>query len=317
MGCYDLNLPPKVPVLVDFCCLKVAEVPFSEIGYIESPDFQMKYAKDYYGLAPGKSIWLRYAFPIKCTDVIFGDDNETILEIQAEYDPVNKPKLKGVLHWVVEPSPGVDALKMEVRLFDKLFFSEVSIGVETLRRKLIVLRNSKEPRLPVQKNRDLRGSKEMDEINSNKKVMVAIDDSESSHGALEWALQNLHQKITSSGLLLFHAISIDYGGIYAGTYGGAPAELLTSIQENRKKLANALLGKAKDICANHGIVAETVSIIGEPKESICDAVEKMHIELLVVGSHGRKGLPRAFLGSVSNYCVHHAKCPVLVVRKAA
>ncbi|GMH27496.1 hypothetical protein Nepgr_029339 [Nepenthes gracilis] len=100
------------------------KVPFSKIVYIETSDFRMKDSKDYYGLAPGKSVWLRYAFPIKCTDVIFGDDNETILELRAEFDPVNKPKLKGVLHWVAEPSPGVDPLKVEVRLFDKLFLSE-------------------------------------------------------------------------------------------------------------------------------------------------------------------------------------------------
>ncbi|KAL0430153.1 UNVERIFIED_CONTAM: Glutamine--tRNA ligase, cytoplasmic [Sesamum radiatum] len=60
----------------------------------------------------------------KCTEVIFGDDKETILEIHAEYDPSKKTKPKGVLHWVAEASPGVNPLKVEVRLFDKLFLSE-------------------------------------------------------------------------------------------------------------------------------------------------------------------------------------------------
>ncbi|KAK6157691.1 hypothetical protein DH2020_011939 [Rehmannia glutinosa] len=65
-----------------------------------------------------------YAFPIKCTEVILGDDNETILEIHAEYDPSKKSKPKGVLHWVSESSLGVEPLKVEVRLFEKLFISE-------------------------------------------------------------------------------------------------------------------------------------------------------------------------------------------------
>ncbi|XP_012833334.1 PREDICTED: glutamine--tRNA ligase [Erythranthe guttata] len=99
-------------------------VPFSKVVYIEQSDFRMKDSKDYYGLAPGKSVLLRYAFPIKCTEVILGDDEETILEIHAEYDPSKKSKPKGVLHWVSESSPGVDPLKVEVRLFDKLFISE-------------------------------------------------------------------------------------------------------------------------------------------------------------------------------------------------
>ncbi|KAK8490923.1 hypothetical protein V6N13_121327 [Hibiscus sabdariffa] len=100
------------------------KVPFSNVVYIERSDFRMKDSKDYYGLAPGKSALLRYAFPIKCTDVILADDKETVLEIRAEYDPSKKSKPKGVLHWVAEPSPGSDPLKVEVRLFDKLFNSE-------------------------------------------------------------------------------------------------------------------------------------------------------------------------------------------------
>lgn len=100
------------------------KVPFSKVVYIEKSDFRMKDSKDYYGLAPGKSVLLRYAFPIKCTEVKLGEDNETILEIHAEYDPSKNTKPKGVLHWVAESSHGVDPLKVEVRLFDKLFLSE-------------------------------------------------------------------------------------------------------------------------------------------------------------------------------------------------
>ncbi|XP_022725291.1 glutamine--tRNA ligase, cytoplasmic-like isoform X1 [Durio zibethinus] len=100
------------------------KVPFSNVIYIEHSDFRMKDSKDYYGLAPGKSVLLRYAFPIKCTDVVLADDNETVLEIRAEYDPSKKSKPKGVLHWVAEPFPGADPLKVEVRLFEKLFNSE-------------------------------------------------------------------------------------------------------------------------------------------------------------------------------------------------
>ncbi|CBI27000.3 hypothetical protein VitviT2T_000294 [Vitis vinifera] len=100
------------------------KVPFSNIVYIEHTDFRMKDSKDYYGLAPGKSVLLRYAFPIKCTEVILSDDKETVVEVWAEFDPSKKTKPKGVLHWVAEPSPGIDPLKVEVRLFDKLFLSE-------------------------------------------------------------------------------------------------------------------------------------------------------------------------------------------------
>ncbi|KAL4279801.1 hypothetical protein GQ457_03G026060 [Hibiscus cannabinus] len=99
------------------------EVPFSNVVYIGRSDFRMKDSKDYYGLAPGKSAL--YAFPIKCTDVILADDKETVLEIQAEYDPSKKSKPK-----VAEPSPGSDPLKIEVRLFETLLILRLANPAE-------------------------------------------------------------------------------------------------------------------------------------------------------------------------------------------
>lgn len=149
-----------------------------------------------------------------------------------------------------------------------------------------------------------------------KKVMVAIDESESSHYALEWTLQNLRESIENSKLFIFTAQDLqDLSYLYASSFGAAPPELVQTVQENNKKFTAALLKKAKDICNQYGIEAETVTEIGDPKEAICEAVDKHNIQLLVLGSHGRNALKRVFLGSVSNYCVHNAKCPVLVVRK--
>ncbi|XP_050374463.1 universal stress protein A-like protein isoform X2 [Argentina anserina] len=138
------------------------------------------------------------------------------------------------------------------------------------------------------------------------KVMVAFNESELSQYALEWTLKNLGSAIHNSELLVFTAqpVTIDF----------AP-ELIAAIQENYKKVALNLLHKAKTICANYGITARTVTEIGDPKKAICEAVEKLNIDLLVLGSHGRGIVQRAFLGSVSNYCVHNAGCTVLVVRK--
>ncbi|CAA3019483.1 universal stress A [Olea europaea subsp. europaea] len=75
---------------------------------------------------------------------------------------------------------------------------------------------------------------------------------------------------------------------------------------------------------------ETIIEAGDPKEAMCEAVEKLKVELLVLGSHSQGALQRlftvlqetvvaakAFLRSISNYCVHNAKCQVLVVKKKA
>ncbi|XP_058193998.1 universal stress protein A-like protein [Rhododendron vialii] len=151
-----------------------------------------------------------------------------------------------------------------------------------------------------------------------KKLMVAIDESECSHYALEWALQNLVDTIANSDLCIFTVQPIaNYSYLYASSFGAAPADLVRSFQENQQKFSLALLEKAKGICSKYGIVAETVTEVGNPKEAICEAVEKLNIQLLVLGSHSRGALKRALLGSVSNYCAHNAKCPVLVVKRPA
>jgi len=106
----------------------------------------------------------RWAYPVKCSNVVLADNKETVLEVHVEYDrsKSTKPKVctwlnfsistvvlkvisftsllwldfslrfslifgfvQGVIHWVAEPSPGVEPLKVEARLFDKLFRSEV------------------------------------------------------------------------------------------------------------------------------------------------------------------------------------------------
>ncbi|KAK4764999.1 hypothetical protein SAY86_026089 [Trapa natans] len=97
----------------------------------------------------------------------------------------------------------------------------------------------------------------------------------------------------------------------------AAPELIQNLEQNERKLVLALLERAKEIFAKHGVHAETLTEVGDPKEAICEAVDNLNVQLLVLGSHSRGTIQRAFLGSVSNYCVHKSKCPVLVVRKPA
>ncbi|KAG0462950.1 hypothetical protein HPP92_021426 [Vanilla planifolia] len=123
----DARMWPDAPTDDASSCYKV---PFTNVIYIERSDFRLKDSKDYYGLAPGKTILLRYAFPIKCTEVILGNDSETVVEIRAEYDPLKQTKPKGVLHWVAQPRPDIEPLKVEVRLFDKLFLSENPVELD-------------------------------------------------------------------------------------------------------------------------------------------------------------------------------------------
>ncbi|XP_078153560.1 adenine nucleotide alpha hydrolases-like superfamily protein isoform X3 [Carex rostrata] len=151
--------------------------------------------------------------------------------------------------------------------------------------------------------------------NTGKRVMVAIEDHESSHYALEWALLNLKPSLSSPLLIITVQPLTTFNYIAAASYASPPPELIQLVQEQQKQAALALLEKAKEICAKHGVDVETITEVGEPKEVICQVAENRNVELLIIGSHGRGAVERFFLGSVSNYCVQQAKCPVLVVKQ--
>ncbi len=99
------------------------EVPFSRVLYLEQDDFREEPPKKYFRLAPGREIRLRYAYFIKCVDVI-KDEKGKVVELHCTYDPKTRGgdapdgrKVKATLHWV----SANHALKAEVRLYDRLF----------------------------------------------------------------------------------------------------------------------------------------------------------------------------------------------------
>ena len=108
------------------------QVPFGKVIYIERDDFMENPPKKYFRLAPGQEVRLRYAYFIKCDEVI-KDSEGNIVELRCSYDPASKGgnspdgrKVKGTIHWV----SAEHAIDAEVRLFDRLFSKENPEEVE-------------------------------------------------------------------------------------------------------------------------------------------------------------------------------------------
>jgi len=98
-------------------------VPFSRELYIEQEDFMENPPKKFFRLAVGQEVRLRYAYFIKCNEVI-KDAAGNIVELRCTYDPASKGgqspdgrKVQGTIHWV----SAQNAVKAEIRLFDRLF----------------------------------------------------------------------------------------------------------------------------------------------------------------------------------------------------
>lgn len=101
-------------------------IPFSREIYIERDDFMEDPPKKFFRLKPDGEVRLRYAYLIKCNEVI-KDDNGEVVELRCTYDPESAGgtssdgrKVKGVIHWL----SAKHAVPAEVRLFDRLFQNE-------------------------------------------------------------------------------------------------------------------------------------------------------------------------------------------------
>jgi glutaminyl-tRNA synthetase len=102
------------------------KVPFSKVLYIEQDDFREDPPKQYFRLAPGREVRLRYGYFIKCVSFV-KDDSGQVVELHCTYDPQtrggNAPdgrKVKSTIHWV----SASHAVHAEVRLYETLFAKE-------------------------------------------------------------------------------------------------------------------------------------------------------------------------------------------------
>ena len=107
------------------------KIPFSRVLYIEQEDFREDPPKKFFRLAPGREVRLRYAYYIKCEQVIKDEQTGKVIELRCTYDPATKGgwssdgrKVRGTLHWVSAPH----SIKAEVRLYDRQFIKENPTG---------------------------------------------------------------------------------------------------------------------------------------------------------------------------------------------
>jgi glutaminyl-tRNA synthetase len=103
-------------------------VPFSRVLYIEQDDFREQPHKKYFRLFPGNEVRLRYAYFVRCTDVVKDEATGEVVEVRCTYDPATRGgdapdgrRVKSTIHWV----SAAHAVEAEVRLYEPLFTAAV------------------------------------------------------------------------------------------------------------------------------------------------------------------------------------------------
>jgi nucleotide-binding universal stress UspA family protein len=157
------------------------------------------------------------------------------------------------------------------------------------------------------------------------KILVALDRSELSKQIFEQALALA--KVTQASLMLLHVLSTEEEGspnvpiVYSGYsalnyYSAVSSQTLEVYQEQWNAFKHESLEMLQSFCAQAdiaGVTTEFSQNSGSPGRSICDVSHNWGADLIIMGRRGNTGLKELFLGSVSNYVLHHAPCSVYIV----
>ena len=168
-----------------------------------------------------------------------------------------------------------------------------------------------------------QNSFEINSVYQFKKILVAIDNLSLTEEVFQKGISIAQQY--RSELMIFHCIqqyilaipefikrpSI---GVYSGVYS---TEIIYSSEKLIKEVKNDinkwLYSLAQKALAKN-ISTQFEYSMGNPNKQICNKAHNWNADLIIMGRRGHKGISELFLGSVSNYVLHHAKCPVLIVQ---
>lgn len=142
-----------------------------------------------------------------------------------------------------------------------------------------------------------------------KNILVGVDGSKPSIDASHFAMGLAEQM---SAQLTFLFVIETPQVIPVGPLSGYVTTSSARSQEDVKKAEAIVEEIAKE---RPGLKVSTRVELGQPVETICEVAKSLGADLVVVGARGHNAAQRFLMGSVSDRVVHHAPCPVLVVRR--
>jgi nucleotide-binding universal stress UspA family protein len=142
-----------------------------------------------------------------------------------------------------------------------------------------------------------------------KRILVPFDGSDTSREALESAIQLARE--SGGRLRIIHSLDeLRYM---------TPYDYTVEVLETARSSANAALAQALELAKASGVAAESALLEGldlRLGDVVADDARAWSADLVVVGTHGRRGVGRVLLGSGAEQIIRHAPVPVLAVRSA-
>jgi nucleotide-binding universal stress UspA family protein len=143
------------------------------------------------------------------------------------------------------------------------------------------------------------------------KILVAMDDSKFSEAAANAVLTGMMPEGTAVKLL--HVLD-PWPAALAEEMGNNASPDFAAARLKLRQQASQLLTQTAEKFSSAGFEVSCALEEGDAREIILDYAERWPADLIVLGSHGRRGLNRLLIGSVSEAVAHHAHCSVEIVR---
>ena len=135
------------------------------------------------------------------------------------------------------------------------------------------------------------------------RLLLAIDDSKFSEAATQAVIAQYQPQGTQVKILNVVDLAIPI-----------PTSNAAGFREESLKHGEETVRRAEQVLKRAGYTVQTAVEEGDPKSKIIDQASQWNAELIVVGSHGRKGIDRFLMGSVAESVSRHAPCSVEIVR---
>jgi nucleotide-binding universal stress UspA family protein len=150
------------------------------------------------------------------------------------------------------------------------------------------------------------------------KILLATDGSDCSVEATHSVASRLWPEGTVFKVLSVEELMVPDGQMAASSLSPIyPASLLEELMTQAREQVRSAVEMAKEILRRAGmkVLDDRALPVGEPRAVILDSAKSWGANLIVLGSHGRRGLDRFLLGSISEAVAIHAQCSVEVIRK--
>ena len=145
-----------------------------------------------------------------------------------------------------------------------------------------------------------------------KRILVTMDDSKTAHYALDKAIELASEQ--KALLRIVHVV--DYVNLTAGVEGVNVERFMESLKDFGKELLHRAVARAaeKGVKAQQKLI-ESSEIMSHIAGQILTDADKWRADLIVIGTHGRKGIKRLFWGSVAESIIRDTTKPILIFRK--